>query len=282
MRPCLLALLGILASSTSWAQPCSYSKTERPPLVSDTLRARLQRTVECKGESKGSLKIRFYRRENGKRVLAKEKEIKVKPRKQRVNKIRIWDSINATDYCEQKNRKTPVGRLIGVGTKQRRMLNSELEVGIEGEGDLESLSWSSKISVLCPKCPVKKSGSFRIKQGRGLAGRLVQNRPSKLAAQISNSWFQCARHESWIDFRLFDDRDGKPANAIRPAYVMKDLQKRFVRAGDKQEISALLSFEKVCQAVGKGHHRLMWEVLGYGELTRMTSGGRSWLNVSCP
>ena len=250
MRTCLLILLLSLMPTWASAEPCAYLESRRPPLIVKERLIRLHRGYECDANTDGRLAIRFYRSEDGKRTLAKSKEITLKPRSGRRRTLNFSEIINAKDYCGTPSNSRKPGRLVGLGTRQRLIQSQEVFVEVEGTGALKDLNWTSKIEVTCPKCSIKKRKSMRIQHRGQMVSRLHPKKQTDLYARVSNDWFECARADSWIDFRLFDKRDGKTSDAIRPAFVLKDLQKKFTLKGSERELSVRIPFKKVCQSVG--------------------------------
>ena len=281
MRSALLVLIGLSVTTSAQADLCTYAESQRPPVMLENNYIELSRSFRCEPEAEGTLSVKFFTISDTKKKLVGEKLIKV--RKKRTRGTRNYSArVRSKEYCINAKSDGRGGQIRGLGTQQRVTTKIKMLVEVKGEGDLKHLSWSEQVSVSCPKCTLQRYSSFRLTEGRGFSGRLSAKKSAKLVAKAPENWFQCARGKSWIDFRLFDGRDGKPGDAIRPAYVLSDLQKKFVRKGKQRVLSVPVPYKDVCRAVGKGRHRLNWEVVGYGELSRLGNGGRSRLTVDCP
>ena len=281
MRTVAIVLLSVLFAFSVEAAPCEYESGAEPLLRVSKRYSVLQSSIRCEAGASGMISTTIFARRNGKKKKIKSftKTIEANPKWSQ--NFSYMPKVDAKDYCIESFINSNKPEIAGIGHRQKNVGEVELEFQVVGMGDLSALSWRARIKPRCPLCG-RGGGQFRLMNGRSGAASLTSRQKTALIGKAKKEWFECARRGSRIDFRLFDDRDGRAKNAIRPAFVIKDLQRRFKRKGDKYVFEQPIRYQKICRIVGKGHHRLMWEVLGRGQLASIGPGARSNLKISCP
>ncbi|MEO8183523.1 MAG: hypothetical protein ABI895_32215 [Deltaproteobacteria bacterium] len=163
-------------------------------------------------------------------------------------------------------------KLTGVPGEERLSELVPVQVSISAGGSLAPLAQqSAAIDVPCPACGTQYRGS--------LSARVEQDGTLTLKGELEATWFECVKQGATLALRAFAGRSEADAQlAIRPDLVLADLEKSFVRKGDKYVLHKTLPKARLC--AGDAH---VWsfEFWGRGELQRASGGGRTIYSMQC-
>lgn len=129
------------------------------------------------------------------------------------------------------------------------------------------------IEVPCPACERPARRLLRVQQDH-YEGDLT------LEAELDAKWYECARQGATLMLLGFDGQrapGGDVRNALRPDFVLRDLEKELTRRGDVVVLRKPLPMSRLC-AAGK-----VWafELWGRGELMQAGGGGRTTFTLRC-
>ena len=117
----------------------------------------------------------------------------------------------------------------------------------------------------------------------GIRLRVQQDHEGNLVleAELDARWYDCARLNATLTLLGFSEQraaGGDVRNAVRPDFVLRDLEKELTRRGDVVVLRKPLPLSRLC-AKGK-----VWafELWGRGELMQAAGGGRSNFTLRCP
>jgi hypothetical protein len=163
-------------------------------------------------------------------------------------------------------------KLTGVPGEERLSELVPVHVSISAGGSLAPLAQpSATIDVPCPACGTHYRGS--------LSARIEQGGELTLEGELEATWFECAKQEATLALLAFAGRsEGDVMLAIRPNLVLADLEKSFVRRGDKYVLHKTVPKARLCAG---GAHTWSFEFWGRGELQRASGGGRTIYSIDC-
>ncbi|MEE8409536.1 MAG: hypothetical protein V3T05_08020 [Myxococcota bacterium] len=280
MRAALAILLLVVAPVSAGAAPCAWDDTGVPPLRTPDGSALFARSYTCPPDAQGTLRIELTASAGKNTVPAGELEADVEPRGKWLRTKKITDWISYSQFCEAKPDPKTRRHVRGIGSAQRVVYDVTLRAKAIGTGDMQALAWEGKTIVPCDACDYSR-GSIALTEGRAHVSKL--SKKTRITASAKRAWVECARPGATLSLRFFADRDGIPArNALRPVHVVEGLERFLKTKGEKIELDRPAPMAEICRAVGRGRHRMMWEVAGIGELMRIGGGGRSWIDVRCP
>ncbi len=163
-------------------------------------------------------------------------------------------------------------KLTGVPGEERLSELVPVRVSISAAGSLAPLAQqSAAIDVPCPACGTQYRGS--------LTTRLERDGTLTVKGELEASWFECVKQGATLALLAFAGRSEADVRvAIRPDLVLSDLEKSFVRIGDKYVLHKTLPKARLCAGDARVWSFEFW---GRGELQRASGGGRTIYSLGC-
>lgn len=175
--------------------------------------------------------------------------------------------------CEK--RSGPRGKLAVTGLPGEEQVSELVPVRarVVASGALAPLAFEAPpVEVPCAAC--ERAGQRRLRVQQDHDGNLA------LEAELDPKWYECARLGATLMLLGYSEQHapgGDIRNALRPDFVLRDLEKELTRRGDAVVLRKPLPMSRLC-AAGK-----LWafELWGRGELMRAAGGGRTTFTLRC-
>lgn len=175
--------------------------------------------------------------------------------------------------CEKRSASRGKRALTGLPGEEQVSELVPVRARLVASGALAPLAFDAPpVEVPCPACERPGKRLLRVQPEHD--GSLT------LEAELDARWYECARLGATLMLLGYSEQrapGGDVRNALRPDFVLRDLEKELTRRGDVVVLRKPLPMGRLC-AAGK-----LWafELWGRGELMQAAGGGRSTFTLRC-
>ncbi len=265
----------ILLSTLSLGAPCVFEESETPSLFLWDRVVYFQKMLKCEPNTEGSVEIKYSASKAKKSEILETEKIKIKTYGKWAKSFKVGERLFPNHYCKGWKGKKKSRQLLGPALKERVVSKRVITLSLKGDAALGDLQWKETVDVFCDACTERPRGKASIRSNKGTASM-------RFKVSANRSWFECAKYQATLSLRFFSKKGQIDVRAaIRPILEIAGLEKRFKKKKDLVEALVDIPNRKLCKKLGKGKHKLMWELVGKGELQRIGRGGRTYLDLVC-
>jgi hypothetical protein len=258
-------------------EPCNWQDPGKPPRLFLRDGMAFFRTyytsswAACAAGPNDKIRVQWFVGKDSSGTPLRTEELSLdRTRKKSIHRI---EARLSAGVCDGRNPQPGAQRkLTGLPGKEHLSEILPVHVSISATGPLAPLARQSEsLDFPCPACGSEPRGR--------LSARVDPDQRLSVEGELDAKWFDCAKQGATLLLRAFAGHDESDVvSAIRPNLVVANLEKAFVRKGDKYVLHETLPKARLC---ARGGPVWSFEFGGRGELQRASGGGREIYWVRC-